>query len=139
MRIAENWKTYRILDTSATNSDSTKVGIGEKLEIWGNISLIRPDPQIIWKTTKSHELWTNPDGHYHRSNSGGGQWEYYKKIPEFWRINYGELTFIVRPTSFKHLGLFPEQAVNWDFMKNKISQACIKSFCLYGRCNACMC
>ncbi len=113
MRIAGNWRDYTVIDTSD----------GEKLETWGNISLIRPDPQIIWKTDKTHPLWQKADGHYHRSNAGGGQWEFRKSLPESWNISYGELTFNIRPTGFKHTGLFPEQAVNWDFMTNKIKNA----------------
>ena len=113
MRTAENWKDYKIIDASD----------GEKLEIWGDISLIRPDPQIIWKTNKNSPLWTKADGHYHRSNQGGGQWEFPKKLPDSWNINYGQLKFNIRPTGFKHTGLFPEQAVNWDFMSEKIKNA----------------
>lgn len=110
MRTADNWNDYIILDTS----------YGEKLERWGGISLIRPDPQIIWKTERNDPLWTRADGHYHRSNQGGGQWEFRKKIPESWNISYGSLVFNIRPTGFKHTGIFPEQAVNWDFMADKI-------------------
>lgn len=113
MRIAENWNDYTILDTSD----------GEKLEKWGNVSLVRPDPQIIWKTERSHSLWRNADGYYHRSDKGGGQWEFRKKFPSAWTVSYGALTFNIRPTGFKHTGLFPEQAVNWDFMANKILMA----------------
>lgn len=113
MRIAENWADYRLIDTSS----------GERLERWGNITLIRPDPQIIWQTEKQTALWTQADGHYHRSKSGGGQWEYRRKLPDGWQIRYGDLTFQVRPTGFKHTGLFPEQAVNWDWMTEKIRSA----------------
>ncbi len=113
MRTAENWNDYTILDTSD----------GEKLEKWGNVSLVRPDPQIIWKTERRHSLWLNADGYYHRSDKGGGQWEFRKKIPSAWTVSYGALTFNIRPTGFKHTGLFPEQAVNWDFMANKILMA----------------
>lgn len=113
MRTAENWNDYTILDTSN----------GEKLEKWGNVSLVRPDPQIIWKTERKHSLWLNADGYYHRSDKGGGQWEFRKKIPSAWTVSYGALTFNIRPTGFKHTGLFPEQAVNWDFMANKILMA----------------
>ncbi len=113
MRTAENWNDYTILDTSD----------GEKLEKWGNVSLVRPDPQIIWKTERRHSLWLNADGYYHRSDKGGGQWEFRKKIPSAWTVSYGALTFNIRPTGFKHTGLFPEQAVNWDFMANKILTA----------------
>lgn len=110
MRTADNWNDYIILDTSC----------GEKLEKWGGISLVRPDPQIIWKTEKKDPLWTRADGHYYRSNQGGGQWEFRKRIPESWNISYGSLVFNIRPTGFKHTGIFPEQAVNWDFMADKI-------------------
>lgn len=110
MRTAENWHDYRIIDTSD----------GEKLEKWGNISLVRPDPQIIWKTDKKDPLWRNADGHYHRSNQGGGKWEFRRRLPDGWTVNYKELTFNIKPTGFKHTGLFPEQAVNWDFMAEKI-------------------
>lgn len=113
MRTAENWKDYRIIDTSD----------GEKLESWGGISLVRPDPQIIWKTDKKNPLWSTADGHYYRSNSGGGQWSFRRKLPEVWNISYGNLKFNIKPTGFKHTGLFPEQAVNWDFMSEKIRNA----------------
>ncbi len=113
MRTADNWKEYRILDTSC----------GEKLENWGGHTLVRPDPQIIWKSPKRSDMWNKADGVYHRSNKGGGQWEFRKKLPQSWQINYGELKFNIRPTGFKHTGLFPEQAVNWDFMADKIKSA----------------
>ncbi len=113
MRTAENWKDYTLLDTSD----------GERLEVWGDISLIRPDPQVIWKTEKTDPLWKSADGRYIRSSSGGGKWTYRKMPPESWKIRYGNLTFIIRPTGFKHTGLFPEQAVNWDFMTEKIKGA----------------
>ncbi|MBR1738947.1 MAG: class I SAM-dependent methyltransferase [Ruminococcus sp.] len=110
MRTASNWKEYSVIDTSD----------GEKLEKWGDITLVRPDPQIIWKTGRHSTLWENADGHYHRSNQGGGKWEFRRKIPESWRISFGALTFNIRPTGFKHTGLFPEQAVNWEFMSDRI-------------------
>ncbi len=113
MRIAEHWADYRLIDTKS----------GERLERWGNVTLIRPDPQVIWQTPPLTDLWQHADGHYHRSKSGGGQWEYRKKPPESWQIRYRELTFIVRPTGFKHTGLFPEQAVNWDWMQETIRSA----------------
>ena len=113
MRIAENWADYRLIDTTC----------GERLERWGNVTLIRPDPQVIWQSPKQSPLWGQADGHYHRSKSGGGQWEYLHKPPESWQIAYRELRFIVRPTGFKHTGLFPEQAVNWDWMTEKIQNA----------------
>lgn len=113
MRTASNWKDYVLLDAAD----------GEKLEKWGGISLVRPDPQIIWKTEKTLPLWKTADGHYHRSNQGGGKWEFSRKIPDAWTINYRELTFNIRPTGFKHTGLFPEQAVNWDIMRGLITRA----------------
>ncbi len=113
MRIAENWKDFSIIDTSDN----------EKLEKWGDIVLVRPDPQIIWKSEHKSPLWNTPHAHYHRSNQGGGAWEYKKKIPEGWQIDYKGLKFNIKPTGFKHTGLFPEQAVNWDFMMEKIEKA----------------
>lgn len=113
MRAAENWKDYRLIDTSN----------GERLEEWKGVTLVRPDPQIIWKTDRKNPLWRNADAVYHRSQRGGGEWEYKKKLPESWKINYGDLTFIIRLTGFKHTGLFPEQAVNWDYMSNLIRNA----------------
>lgn len=112
MRIADKWQDYKILDTSD----------GEKFESWGGTKLVRPDPQIIWKSEKSPE-WKNADAFYHRSEKGGGFWEYKKKLPESWNISYGDLKFIIRPTGFKHTGLFPEQAVNWDMMADMIKNA----------------
>lgn len=109
MRTA-NWKDYELIDTSG----------GERLERWGNIILIRPDPQIIWNTPKQNPLWKTAHARYHRSNSGGGSWEYYKKVPQSWQINYNSLKFNIKPMGFKHTGIFPEQAVNWDFVNNKI-------------------
>ena len=113
MRAAKNWEAYRVIDTSD----------GEKLEVWNGVSLIRPDPQVLWKTPKTEKLWTCADAHYHRSSSGGGKWEYHAKLPESWELPYGDLTFRIRPTGFKHTGLFPEQAVNWDFMDGLIRNA----------------
>ena len=111
MWIANEWKDYECIDTAS----------GEKLERWGDIVLCRPDPQVIWDEKADPGLWKNADAHYHRSNSGGGKWEYRKSIPEQWTITYKNLTFNIKPMGFKHTGLFPEQAVNWDFMMNKIS------------------
>lgn len=113
MRIAENWKDYKIIDTSD----------GMKLESWGGKILGRPDPQIIWKTEHKTDLWEKADGVYHRSNKGGGEWEYRTRLPESWTISYGALKFVIRPTGFKHTGLFPEQAVNWDLMSGMIREA----------------
>ncbi len=115
MRAANRWKEYRILDTSSQ----------EKLEVWNDITLIRPDPQIIWRTPKSVSEWNSADGHYTRSSTGGGKWRFSNKIPESWELRYEplELTFKIQPTGFKHTGLFPEQAVNWDFVADKIKNA----------------
>lgn len=113
MRVADNWTDYRLIDTSE----------GDRLESWGGVKLVRPDPQIIWKTEKKNKDWKTADAVYHRSQKGGGEWEYRKKLPESWTISYGELTFIIRPTGFKHTGLFPEQAVNWDTMSGIIKEA----------------
>ena len=110
MEIANNWKDYEILDMAD----------GEKLERWNNIILIRPDPQIIWKEKSFKEKWKTALARYNRSNTGGGAWQYNKKIPEKWQVKYKDLTFNIKPMGFKHTGLFPEQAVNWDWMINKI-------------------
>ena len=104
MWTADNWKDYTILDTSD----------GEKLEKWGDYILIRPDPQVIWSFPKENKGWKNPNAHYHRSSKGGGEWEFFD-LPEEWQIGYGELKFNLKPFNFKHTGLFPEQAVNWDW------------------------
>ena len=112
MWIADNWKDYEVLDTSS----------GEKLERWGNYFLVRPDPQVIWNTPKHNKKWHKPNGPYHRSHKGGGQWEFFD-LPEQWTINYKELTFNLKPFSFKHTGLFPEQATNWDWFSDKIINA----------------
>lgn len=109
MNISNKWQDYKCL----------KTGDGEKLERWGNIILNRPDPQIIWRKTQK---WTNYDGYYHRSSEGGGYWEYQKKLPEYWTVNYNNLTFKVSPTNFKHTGIFPEQASNWDYIDKKIKE-----------------
>ena len=113
MIISKDWKDYEILDMAN----------GEKLERWGNIILIRPDPQIIWSNKLKPEMWKKANAHYHRSKTGGGEWEYIKNVPESWQIRYKDLTFNLKPMGFKHTGLFPEQAVNWDFMINKIRNA----------------
>ncbi len=113
MRYTKNWTSYHLLDTSE----------GEKLERWGNVTLIRPDPQILWKTPHDHPAWAAADGHYHRSSQGGGSWEFKTKLPASWILPYGDLRFNIRPTGFKHTGLFPEQAVNWDYMAGKIKNA----------------
>ncbi|MCR1840025.1 class I SAM-dependent methyltransferase [Murimonas intestini] len=112
MWIAENWKDYEVLDTSC----------GEKLERWGDYLLVRPDPQVIWDTPKTLKGWTRMNGHYHRSKKGGGEWEFFD-LPEQWTIRYKTLTFNLKPFSFKHTGLFPEQAANWDWFSDKIKKA----------------
>ena len=113
MRVAENWQDYELIDCSC----------GERLERWGNITLIRPDPQVIWKTPKTHPLWKKADAVYHRSQSGGGNWEIKRKIPDSWQIGYRDLKFNIKTMGFKHTGLFPEQAVNWDFIADLIKSA----------------
>ena len=110
MEIARDWKDYEILDMSD----------GEKLERWNNIVLIRPDPQIIWKEKMFPEKWKLANARYNRSSNGGGGWKYNKKVPDSWKVQYKELTFNIKLMGFKHTGLFPEQAVNWDWMINKI-------------------
>ena len=117
MFIADNWKDYEVIDTSCK----------EKLERWGDYLLIRPDPQVIWDTPKKHYGWKKHSGHYHRSAKGGGEWEFFG-LPQQWSIGYRlssgkELTFHLKPFSFKHTGLFPEQAANWDWFSEKIRMA----------------
>ena len=132
MWIADRWKDYEVLDTSG----------GEKLERWGDYILVRPDPQVIWNTPRSHKGWKHKNGHYHRSSRGGGEWEFFD-LPDEWSISYSlsacpkenlsgpssekgtgeELTFRLKPFSFKHTGLFPEQAANWDWCQAKIKTA----------------
>ncbi len=112
MWIAESWKEYEVLDTSQ----------GEKLERWGKYILVRPDPQVIWHTEKKHPGWKKHNGHYHRSTKGGGEWEF-SHLPDEWSIRYRDLQFHLKPFKFKHTGLFPEQAVNWDWCYEKIRQS----------------
>ena len=114
MWTANHWKDYEVIDTSC----------GEKLERWGKYLLVRPDPQVIWKTPKTDRRWKNINGHYHRSSKGGGEWEFFD-LPQQWTINYDrlKLTFHLKPFSFKHTGLFPEQAANWDWFYDKIKNA----------------
>lgn len=113
MRFTKDWQDYELLDCSG----------GERLERWGKIVLIRPDPQVIWNTTKDHPCWYKADARYIRSKEGGGHWECRRQLPEAWNINYKDLQFKISPTGFKHTGLFPEQAVNWDMMREKITGA----------------
>ena len=111
MWIADNWKDYEVIDT----------GDGEKLERWGKYLLVRPDPQVIWKSEHKNPGWKKKNGHYHRSAKGGGEWEFFD-LPEEWKISYRDLTFRLKPFSFKHTGLFPEQAVNWDWFSSIIKE-----------------
>lgn len=113
MRFTKDWQDYELLDCSG----------GERLERWGKIVLIRPDPQVIWNTPKDHPCWYKADARYIRSKEGGGHWECRRQLPEAWNINYKDLQFKISPTGFKHTGLFPEQAVNWDMMREKIAGA----------------
>lgn len=113
MRSSEYWQDYELIDASS----------GERLERWGDIILIRPDPQVIWNTEKSHPLWRHAHARYLRSSSGGGRWQVYQKFPDSWQIRYRELLFNVKPMGFKHTGIFPEQAVNWDFASDLIRES----------------
>jgi 23S rRNA (cytosine1962-C5)-methyltransferase len=112
MWTADNWKDYEVIDTSG----------GEKLERWGKYILLRPDPQVLWNTEKRNRAWKKLNAHYHRSTKGGGNWEFFD-LPEQWSINYKDLTFNLKPFSFKHTGLFPEQAANWDWFSKLIKDA----------------
>ncbi len=112
MWIADRWKDYEVIDTSD----------GEKLERWGKYTLVRPDPQVIWNTPKTDRRWRSHDARYARSNTGGGKWSE-NRLPERWQVQYGPLTFNVKPMNFKHTGVFPEQAVNWDFSMEQIRNA----------------
>ena len=111
MWIADGWKDYEVIDTSS----------GEKLERWGDYILLRPDPQVIWNTKREHPLYKKLNGHYHRSTKGGGEWEFFD-LPTEWSINYKDLSFNLKPFSFKHTGLFPEQATNWDWFSSIIKR-----------------
>jgi 23S rRNA (cytosine1962-C5)-methyltransferase len=112
MWIANEWKDFEVLDCSS----------GEKLERWGDYTLVRPDPQVIWKTPKIHKGWHTRNASYVRSSTGGGHWEK-GVLPDSWKLRYGDLTFNIKPMNFKHTGLFPEQAVNWDYLRKKIEGA----------------
>lgn len=116
MWIANGWKDYEVIDTSK----------GEKLERWGKYILLRPDPQVIWDTKRTNPLYKKLNGHYHRSSKGGGEWEFFD-LPNEWSINYKDLTFNLKPFSFKHTGLFPEQAANWDWFSSLIKDAKAKN------------
>ena len=114
MYLADKWTDYRMIDSAG----------GEKLEYWGKYLLRRPDPQAVWSLRSEHTLWEKCDAHYHRSSSGGGKWQFMnKKIPERWQVRYRDLTFNIKPMGFKHTGLFPEQAVNWDWFSELIKSA----------------
>ena len=113
MRVADGWKDYELLDCSD----------GERLERWGDVILIRPDPQVIWKTPKKHPMWKKANARYLRSSTGGGHWEILRKTPDAWRIDYKELGLNVKTMGFKHTGIFPEQAVNWDYTAELIRNA----------------
>lgn len=113
MRVADRWKDYELLDCSD----------GQRLERWGEFVLIRPDPQVIWKTEKEHPMWSRANAVYNRSATGGGSWDICRRLPDAWKISYGELDFMVKPMGFKHTGIFPEQAVNWDMTAQVIKDA----------------
>ena len=113
MRTAENWKDYELIDCSD----------GERLERWGDIILVRPDPQVIWKTLKNSKLWNNAHAVYNRSSTGGGSWTVNKKMPDVWQIGFNDLKFNIKTMGFKHTGLFPEQAVNWEYTADVIRKA----------------
>lgn len=110
MRYTTDWKDYELIDCSS----------GEKLERWENQILVRPDPQVIWKSKRKNKLWFNPHARYERSRSGGGEWNVFKKMPSVWQVNYKDLVFNIKTMGFKHTGLFPEQAVNWDYTREVI-------------------
>lgn len=112
MWVAKNWKDYEVIDTSN----------GEKLERWGKYILLRPDPQVLWNTPRKNPAWKHLNAHYHRSKKGGGEWEFFD-LPKQWSIHYRDLTFHLKPFSFKHTGLFPEQAANWDWFSDLIKNA----------------
>ena len=113
MKLANMWTDYELIDLAD----------GEKLERWGNFKVARPDPQVIWKKKSKPTLWKNADAYYHRSKTGGGNWEYRNKLPDKWTVSYKNLSFYIKTMGFKHMGLFPEQAVNWDWMIEKIEDA----------------
>ena len=112
MWASTQWQDYELIDTAD----------GNRLERWGDFHFVRPDPQIIWKTPQN-AMWDDVHARYNRSSSGGGSWEVHRKIPQSWQVSYGPLRFHIRPTNFKHMGLFPEQAANWDFIMDQIALA----------------
>ena len=113
MRSSQYWKDYELIDAS----------MGERLERWGDVILIRPDPQVIWNTERKDPLWKKAHAKYHRSNTGGGRWQILREIPDSWSVNYRDMIFNVKPMGFKHTGVFPEQAVNWDLAADIISES----------------
>ncbi|MCR4564222.1 MAG: class I SAM-dependent methyltransferase [Clostridiales bacterium] len=113
MRVSDGWKDYILLDCSD----------GDRLESWGGYTMVRPDPQVIWNTPKKNGLWRRADAVYLRSKTGGGHWEFNNKLPDSWQIKYKDLTFNVKNMGFKHMGIFPEQAVNWDYVRNVIENS----------------
>ena len=113
MRLADGWKEYELIDATC----------GNRLERWGETILVRPDPQVVWKFAQKSALWQKADAVYHRSAQGGGRWEKRRKMADEWKLQYGELTLKVSPTGFKHTGIFPEQAVNWDLYRTLIAAA----------------
>lgn len=113
MRYSTEWKDYELIDCSC----------GEKLERWTREILIRPDPQVIWKSEKEHRLWYQPSARYNRSKTGGGKWQVFKRMPDAWQVRYKDSTFNIKTMGFKHTGLFPEQAVNWDYTRKLISES----------------
>ncbi len=113
MRYSTDWKDYELIDCSC----------GEKLERWTREILIRPDPQVIWKSEKENRLWYQPSARYNRSRTGGGKWQVFKRMPDAWQVRYKDLTFNIKTMGFKHTGLFPEQAVNWDYTRNLIRES----------------
>lgn len=113
MRYSTEWKDYELIDCSC----------GEKLERWAREILIRPDPQVIWKSEKEHRLWYQPSARYNRSRTGGGKWQVFKRMPDVWQVRYKDLTFNIKTMGFKHTGLFPEQAVNWDYTRKLIRES----------------
>ena len=123
MWLADNWKDYEVIDCSK----------GEKLERWGDYILVRPDPQVIWDTPRKEKGWHKMNAHYHRSKKGGGEWEFFD-LPQQWSIHYRSLTFQLKPFSFKHTGLFPEQAANWDWFSELIKNRWCYDCCRSSRC-----